>query len=133
MPERNWPQGWRICCSNLHFDLMCLITAAVLMAIFNFMMDAQVSFSRSMAIVLYRMAAVDYFDDSHDVCARVSVRPEGVSHRTIPCRTNPGFFMDPLRQKFLYAMLTSVWTNFISGSSRAGSGIGFALNAKRRF
>ena len=106
-----------------------LITAAVLMATFNFMMDAQVSFSQSMAIVMYgwlpgilsailAMFALAFGD------------PEGFRMDN-PIGTNPAHFMDPTSTpKFLYAMLTSV--DVISLWIIVLIGIGFALNAKRK-
>jgi hypothetical protein len=106
-----------------------LIIAAVLMATFNFMMDAQVSFSQSMAIVMYgwlpgilsailAMFALAFGD------------PEGFRMDN-PIGTNPAHFMDPTSTpKFLYAMLTSV--DVISLWIIVLIGIGFALNAKRK-
>ena len=106
-----------------------LITAAVLMATFNFMMDAQVSFSQSMAIVMYgwlpgilsailAMFALAFGD------------PEGFRMDN-PIGTNPAHFMDPTSTpKFLYAMLTSV--DVISLWIVVLIGIGFALNAKKK-
>jgi hypothetical protein len=106
-----------------------LIIAAVLMATFNFMMDAQVSFSQSMAIAMYgwlpgilsailAMFALAFGD------------PEGFRMDN-PIGTNPAHFMDPTSTpKFLYAMLTSV--DVISLWIIVLIGIGFALNAKRK-
>jgi hypothetical protein len=106
-----------------------LIIAAVLMATFNFMMDAQVSFSQSLAIVMYgwlpgilsailAMFALAFGD------------PEGFRMDN-PIGTNPAHFMDPTSTpKFLYAMLTSV--DVISLWIIVLIGIGFALNAKRK-
>jgi hypothetical protein len=106
-----------------------LIIAAVLMATFNFMMDAQVSFSQSMAIVMYgwlpgilsailAMFALAFGD------------PEGFRMDN-PIGTNPAHFMDPISTpKFLYAMLTSV--DVISLWIIVLIGIGFALNAKKK-
>jgi hypothetical protein len=106
-----------------------LITAAVLMATFNFMMDAQVSFSQSMAIVMYgwlpgvlsailSMLALQFGDT------------EGFRMDN-PIGTNPAHFMDPATtSKFVYAMLTSI--DVISLWIVGLIGMGFALNAKKK-
>jgi hypothetical protein len=106
-----------------------LIVAAVLMATFNFMMDAQVSFSQSMAIVMYgwlpgilsailAMLALQFGDT------------EGFRMDN-PIGTNPAHFLDPATtSKFLYAMLTSV--DVISLWIVVLIGMGFALNAKKK-
>ncbi|HSK45736.1 MAG TPA: YIP1 family protein [Candidatus Binatia bacterium] len=106
-----------------------LITAAVLMATFNFMMDAQVSFSQSMAIVMYGWlpgivgAVLSIFALSFG-------DPEGFRMDN-PIGTNPAHFMDPTSTpKFLYAMLTSL--DVISLWIIVLIGIGFALNAKKK-
>src|SRR6476646_10800120 len=106
-----------------------LITAGVLMATFNFMMDAQVSFGQSMAIVMYgwlpgilsailAMFALAFGD------------AEGFRMDN-PIGTNPAHFMDPTTtSKFLYAMLTSI--DVISIWMIVLIGMGFALNAKKK-
>jgi len=106
-----------------------LIIAAVLMATFNFMMDAQVSFGQSMAIVMYgwlpgilsailAMFALAFGD------------VEGFRMDN-PIGTNPAHFMDPATtSKFLYAMLTSI--DVISIWMIVLIGMGFALNAKKK-
>src|SRR5579864_2863703 len=108
--------------------LYVLVIAAVLMATFNFMMDAQVSFSQSMAIVMYgwlpgiisailAMLALAFGD------------AEGFRMEN-PIGTNPAHFMDPATtSKFVYTMLTSV--DLISIWMIVLIGLGFALNAKK--
>jgi hypothetical protein len=106
-----------------------LIVAAVLMATFNFMMDAQVSFSQSMAVVMYgwlpgilsailAMLALAFGDS------------EGFRMDN-PIGTNPAHFLDPTTtSKFVYAMLTSI--DLISIWMIVLIGMGFALNAKKK-
>jgi hypothetical protein len=106
-----------------------LVIAGVLMATFNFMMDAQVSFGQSMAIVMYgwlpgilsailAMFALAFGD------------AEGFRMDN-PIGTNPAHFMDPATtSKFLYAMLTSI--DVISIWMIVLIGMGFALNAKKK-
>ena len=106
-----------------------LITAAVLMATFNFMMDAQVSFSQSMAIVMYGWMP-GILSAILAICALAFGDPEGFRMDN-PIGTNPAHFMDPATtSKFLYAMLTSV--DVISLWIVVLIGMGFALNAKKK-
>lgn len=106
-----------------------LITAAVLMATFNFMMDAQVSFSQSMAIVMYGWLP-GILSSILAIFALAFGDPEGFRMDN-PVGTNPAHFMDPATtSKFLYAMLTSV--DVISLWIVVLIGMGFALNAKKK-
>jgi hypothetical protein len=106
-----------------------LITAAVLMATFNFMMDAQVSFGQSMAIVMYGWLP-GILSAILSIFALAFGDPEGFRLEN-PVGTNPAHFMDPTSTpKFLYAMLTSV--DVISLWIVVLIGIGFALNAKKK-
>ena len=106
-----------------------LIIAAVLMATFNFMMDAQVSFSQSMAIVMYGWLP-GILSGILAMFALAFGDPEGFRMDN-PIGTNPAHFLDPTSTpKFLYAMLTSV--DIISLWIIVLIGIGFALNAKKK-
>ena len=106
-----------------------LITAAVLMATFNFMMDAQVSFSQSMAIVMYGWLP-GILSAILAICALAFGDPEGFRMDN-PIGTNPAHFMDPATtSKFLYTMLTSI--DVISLWIVILIGIGFALNSKKK-
>jgi hypothetical protein len=106
-----------------------LITAAVLMATFNFIMDAQVSFSQSMAIVMYGWLP-GIVSSILAILALAFGDPEGFRMDN-PVGTNPAHFMDPAStSKFLYAMLTSI--DVISLWIVILIGIGFALNSKKK-
>lgn len=106
-----------------------LATAGVLMATFNFMMDAQVSFSQSMAIVTYGWLP-GILTTILAIFTLSFGDPEGFRMDN-PVGTNPAHFMDPTSTpKFLYAMLTSV--DVISLWIIVLIGIGFALNAKKK-
>jgi hypothetical protein len=106
-----------------------LITAAVLMGTFNFMMDAQVSFSQSMAVVMYGWLP-GILSSILAILALAFGDPEGFRMDN-PIGTNPAHFMDPASTpKFLYAMLTSV--DVISLWIVVLIGVGFALNAKKK-
>ena len=90
-----------------------LITAAVLMAIFNFMLGAEVSFQRSMAVVFYAGCR----GLLRAILLTVSVlassdRPPIDLARTIPCRQILGSFMDPQGNKFIYTHRFELWTIF---------------------
>jgi hypothetical protein len=106
-----------------------LIIAGVLMATFNFMMDAQVSFSQSMAIVMYGWLP-GIIGAILSIFALAFGDPEGFRMDN-PIGTNPAHFMDPATtSKFLYSMLTSV--DVISLWIVVLIGIGFAMNAKKK-
>ncbi|MFL6389609.1 MAG: YIP1 family protein [Terriglobales bacterium] len=106
-----------------------LIIAAVLMATFNFIMDAQVSFGQSMAIVMYGWLP-SIVSAILSIFALAFGDPEGFRMDN-PVGTNPAHFMDPAStSKFLYAMLTSL--DVISLWIVILIGIGFALNAKKK-
>lgn len=106
-----------------------LITAAVLMGTFNFMMDAQVSFSQSMAIVMYGWLP-GIVSAILSIFALAFGDPEGFRMEN-PIGTNPAHFMDPTTtSKFLYSLLTSV--DVISLWIVVLIGMGFALNAKKK-
>lgn len=106
-----------------------LITAGVLMATFNFTMDAQVSFSQSMAIVTYGWLP-GILTTILTIFTLSFGDPEGFRMEN-PVGTNPAHFMDPTSTpKFLYAMLSSV--DVIALWIVVLIGIGFALNAKKK-
>jgi hypothetical protein len=109
--------------------LYVLIIAAVLMATFNFTMDAQVSFSRAMAIVLYGWLP-GLVSSILAMLGLAFGNPEGFRMDN-PVGTNPAYFLDPTTtSKFLYAMLTSL--DVISLWMIVLIGMGFALNAKKK-
>jgi Yip1 domain len=106
-----------------------LITAAVLMATFNFMMDAQVSFGQSMAIVTYGWLP-GIITTILTIFTLSFGDPEGFRMEN-PVGTNPAHFMDPASMsKFVYSMLTSI--DVISLWIIVLIGIGFAVTAKRK-
>lgn len=106
-----------------------LVIAAVLMATFNFMMDAQVPFSRAMAIVMYGWLP----GIVSSILAMVGLafgNPEGFRMDN-PVGTNPAYFLDAsTTSRFLYVMLTSF--DVISIWMIVLIGMGFALNAKKK-
>lgn len=85
-----------------------LIIAAVLMAVFNFLLAAEVSFQRAMAIVFY--GSLPGLLKTVLVCLSLlfSADPGGMDPDINPVATNPGFFMDPQNGKFLYYLASGV-------------------------
>jgi hypothetical protein len=106
-----------------------LIIAAVLMATFNFIMDAQVPFSKAMAIVMYGWLPTIVTS----ILAMFGLafgNPEGFRLEN-PVGTNPAYFLDfNTTSKFVYTILTGF--DVITWWSIALIGIGFALNAKKK-
>ena len=109
--------------------LYAVIIAAVLMATFNFGMDAQVSFGQSLAIVLYGWL-VTTLGALLGIVTVALGNPEGFRMDN-PVGTNPAYFLDPATtSKFVYSFLTTF--DVISLWAAAIIGIGFALNAKKK-
>ena len=109
--------------------LYALIDAAVLMATFNFIMAAEVSFSRALAIVMYGWLP----NVVSSILAIVTLffgDPEGFRLDN-PVGTNPAYYLDPTTtSKFVYSFLTSfdvfsLWCVVLMG-------MGFALNSKKK-
>lgn len=84
-----------------------LLIAAILMAIYNFILGAEVSFQRATAIVFYSFFPLLISTILLTVSLLVSSDPNSID-LTNPMPTNPGFFMDPQGNRFLYAIISSV-------------------------
>ena len=84
-----------------------LVIAAVLMAVFNFMLGAEVPFPRAMAVVFYSFVPLVISTILLTVSVLVSSDPNTID-LTNPMPTNPGFFMDPQSNKFIYAIASSL-------------------------
>ena len=102
-----------------------LIAAAIYMVIFNFGFAAQVPFQRCLAIVFY--ASLPLIVKSVLVCVALlfSADPGGIDPDINPVATNPGFFMDPKSNKFLWGLasgldLIGIWSVVLTG-------LGFAI------
>ncbi|MGH9521893.1 MAG: YIP1 family protein [Terriglobales bacterium] len=98
--------------SPLSLLLVAVIVAALLMALFNFGAGAEVPFKQSMAIVLYSwlpsllssvLAIVSIVIGSAN-----DIFKEGFNLQN-PVATNPAYFMDPTKNKFLYGMASSLY------------------------
>lgn len=108
--------GWAAPVSLLIF---ALILAGILMATFNFGMGAEVAFKQSMAIVFYSFLPSILGSLLGIVSVLVGVDPEGFNLRN-PVATNPAYFMDPTKAKFLYGMASAldvivIWTIILLG------------------
>jgi hypothetical protein len=106
-----------------------LIIAAVLMAVFNFMLGAEVPFQRAMAVVFYSFFPLIISTILLTVSVLVSSDPNSID-LTNPMPTNPGFFMDPQGNKFIYAIASSldifsIWVVTLLG-------LGFAASSSNR-
>jgi len=105
-----------------------LIAAAVYMVIFNFGFAAQVPFQRCLAIVFY--ASLPLIIKSVLTCVALlfSADPGGIDPDINPVATNPGFFMDPQANKFLWGLASGL--DVIGIWSAILTGLGFALGSE---
>jgi hypothetical protein len=106
-----------------------LIIAAILMAVFNFMLGAEVPFQRAMAVVFYSYVPLIISTILLTVSVLVSSDPNTID-LTNPMPTNPGFFMDAQGNKFIYAIASSldifsIWVVTLLG-------LGFATSSSNR-
>jgi Yip1 domain len=84
-----------------------LIIAAILMVVFNFLLGAEVPFQRAMAVVFYSFVPLIISAILLIVSLLVSADPNSIDV-TNPMPTNPGFFMDPMGNRFLYSLASSL-------------------------
>ena len=109
--------------------ILGLLIAAALMAIFNFIMGAEVPFSRAMAVTFYSLLPGILKSTLLCVSLFATSDPNTID-LTNPMPTNPAFFMDPLGNKFLYTLLSyvdlfAIWYVVLLG-------MGFALASSNR-
>ena len=84
-----------------------LVIAVILMAVFNFMLGAEVPFQRAMAVVFYSYVPFIISTVLLTISIMVSSDPNTIDI-TNPMPTNPGFFMNPLSNRFIYAIASSL-------------------------
>jgi Yip1 domain len=99
--------------------LFGVILGGILMAVFNFGMGAEISFKQSLAIVFYAFIPSILGSLLGIVSLLIGVDPEGFNMRN-PVATNPAYFMDPTKAKFLYGMASAadvivIWTIILLG------------------
>jgi hypothetical protein len=85
-----------------------LIVAAVLMGVFNFMLGAEVTFPRAMAVVFYSGLTGIVATILLIVSYLASADPSTIDIARNPMPTNLGFFMDPEGNKALYGLASSI-------------------------
>jgi hypothetical protein len=110
--------------------LFGLVTAAVLMAVFNFVLGAEVPFQRAMAIVFYAGLTGILGSILLIVSFLVSADPSTIDIAGNPMPTNPGFFLDPQGNKILYGLASAldifrIWWVILLG-------LGFATASSNR-
>jgi len=106
-----------------------LIFAAIFMMVFNFMLGAEVPFSRALGVVFYSYVPWIISSVLLTVSLLVSADANSIDLSN-PMPTNPAFFMDPQGNKFIYAMAYSIdifnlWTVTLLG-------LGFATVSSNR-
>lgn len=115
--------------SPVFIVIFALIIALVLWGAFNFLLNAELTFSRSMAIVIYSWLPT--MVTSILAIITVTIGDPDNFYLPNPVATNPAYFMDPINSsKFLYGMATSldiitIWTIVLMG-------IGFSVNSDKR-
>jgi hypothetical protein len=107
-----------------------LIIAAILMAVFNFVLGAEVPFSRALAVTFYAGLTGIIRSILLTVSLLASNDPNTIDISGNPMPTNPAFFMDPMGNKFLYSLLGNIdifaiWYVLLLG-------IGFATASSRK-
>jgi Yip1-like protein len=97
-----------------------LVVAAVLLFIFNFVLGAEVPFARAMAVVFYAyLPFVVIYSILLIISLLVSGDPNAIDLAN-PMPTNPGFFMDPLGNQFIFTFASAldifnIWTIVLLG------------------
>jgi len=84
-----------------------LIAAAVLMAIFNFILGAEVSFARGLGVVFYASLPGVIRAILLIISLLASSDPSTIDLAN-PMPTNPGFFLDPQGNKVLYSLASAL-------------------------
>lgn len=107
-----------------------LIVAAIVMAIFNFMLGAEVSFSRALAVTFYAGVPGILKSILLIVSLIASADPSTIDIAGSPMPTNVAFFLDPQGNKFIYSILGSldiftIWFVVLLG-------MGFAIASSNR-
>lgn len=107
--------------------IVAIVTAAVLMATFNFGFGAEVKFAQALAIVMYSWLVSIVSTVLAIITMFAGSDPEGFQIRN-PVATNPAYFMNPATNKFLYGVasmfdIIAIWMIFLMA-------VGFSENSK---
>jgi hypothetical protein len=102
---------------GLIFGLIC---AAVLMGVFNFGFAADIPFGRALAIVFYSFFPRAIYAVLLAISLLVASDPNTINIAGNPMPTNPGFFMDPQGNPFIYSLasnldIMALWTVVLLG------------------
>lgn len=97
-----------------------LISAAVLMGVFNFGFAADIPFKRALAIVFYSFFPRAVYTILLAISLLVASDPNTIDIAGNPMPTNPGFFMDPHGNQFIYSLASNLdvmalWTVVLLG------------------
>jgi Yip1 domain len=97
-----------------------LICAGVLMGVFNFGFAAEIPFKRALAIVFYSFFPRALYAVLLAISLLVASDPNAIDIAGNPMPTNPGFFMDPQGNKFIYSLasnldIMALWTVILLG------------------
>ncbi len=85
-----------------------LLSAAILMAVFNFMLGAEVSFARALGVVFYAGLPGVIRQILLIISLLSSSDPSTIDLSGNPMPTNPGFFLDPQGNKVLYSLASAL-------------------------
>ena len=85
-----------------------LLFAAILMAIFNFILGAEVSFARALGVVFYAGIPGIIRSVLLIISLLTSSDPSTIDLSGNPMPTNPGFFLDPQGNKVLYSLASAL-------------------------
>lgn len=107
-----------------------VITALVLWVVFSFIFGGEIGFPRSMAVVFYAFLPGIISSILLTISFLASSDPNNINLSTNPMPTNPAFFMDPLGNRFVYALISGLdifklWIVFLLG-------LGFAKASSNR-
>lgn len=114
--------------------IIYLVVAAIVLAVFNFGFGAQLRYMTSMAIVTYASLPTILSALLGAIVMFAGVDPEAFNIRN-PVATNPAYFMDPTKNKFLYGVVSAfdvitLWVIFlvaigVSANSKVKKGTAF--------
>jgi hypothetical protein len=114
--------------SPLYVLIGILVLAAILMAIFNFIFEAGIPYSRYLAILFY--ACLPFIVSGLVTALVIAMHPDpnSMNIRNL-IATNPAYFMDPSNNKFVYGLLSRIelfriWIILLLG-------LGISVNAKK--
>ena len=111
--------------------LLGLIVAAVLMAVYNFVLGAEVPFQRAMAVIFYAGLPGILATILLIVSFLASADPSTIDISRNPMPTNPAFFLDPEGNKVLYGLASAIDIFRIWGVVLLGLGFSAASSNKK--